>query len=430
MDYGLRHHLPQVLHQLLQVALVGMTLGAMRTVVPALAEAEFGVPRGSFVLLTAFVLAFGVVKGAMNFLAGRLAETHGRRRVLLWGWALALPIAPMVYFAPAWSWVVAATVLLGVQQGLCWSMTQTAKLDLTRPDQRGWVIGLNEFAGYAGMAVAGVLAALAAQRLGTRPGVLVFGLAVAVAGLAHAALAARETLPWARHAVAVVGGPPGRMLSSAEASGLTALPHSALSTREVFATMSWRDRRLAALCQAGLVEKFVDALVWVFWPVFLVRAGLGLAATSAVVGVYGLTWGVAQLATGKLSDRIGRQPLNVGGMATCGVGVLLFALVHGQAAWSACAALTGLGMAMLYPNLAAAVVDIAAPAWRASAIGIYRFWRDLGYAVGALALGVAASIGGRLEAGFWFVGAAMLASAAWLAWFGEETAPARRKQPA
>jgi MFS family permease len=165
--------------------------------------------------------------------------------------------------------------------------------------------------------------------------------------------------------------------------------------------------------------------VWVFWPVFLVREGLGLAAASAVVGVYGLAWGVAQLATGKLSDRIGRQPLNVGGMLVCGAGVLAFAAVHGQLAWSACAALTGLGMAMLYPNLAAAVVDLAAPAWRASAIGIYRFWRDLGYAVGALALGLAASLGGRLEAGFWVVGGAMLASAAWLAWFGEESAPRR-----
>ena len=429
-SHGLHVHARQVAHQLLQVGLVGMTLGTLRTVVPALAEAEFGVPRGSFVLLTAFVLAFGVVKGAMNFLAGRLAETHGRRRVLVAGWTLALPIAPMVYFAPAWSWVVAATVLLGVQQGLCWSMTQTAKLDLTRPDQRGWVIGLNEFAGYAGMAVAGVLAALAAQRLGTRPGVLVFGLVVAIAGLLHAALAARETLPWARHAATTaarspVGGSPGPMPCLGEASGPTPLPRIVVSTRAVFATMSWRDRRLAALCQAGLVEKFVDALVWVFWPVFLVRAGLDLAAASTVVGVYGLTWGVAQLATGKLSDRIGRQPLNVGGMVACGVGVLAFAQAQGQAAWSACAALTGLGMAMLYPNLAAAVADLAAPAWRASAIGIYRFWRDLGYAVGALALGVVASIGGRLEAGFWFVGAAMLASAAWLAWFGEETAPRR-----
>ena len=422
MDYGLRRHLPQVLHQLLQVALVGMTLGALRTVVPALAHSEFGVPRGSFVLLTAFVLAFGVVKGAMNFLAGRLAETHGRRRVLLWGWTAALPIAPLLYFAPTWNWVVAATVLLGVQQGLCWSMTQTAKLDLTRADQRGWVIGLNEFAGYAGMAIAGVLAALAAQRLGPRPGVLAFGSAVAGAGLLHAWLAARETLPWARHAT---------MTSSVavQALGSAAVP-DAPTTVEVFAAMTWKDRRLAALCQAGLVEKFVDALVWVFWPVFLVRAGLGLAAASAIVGVYGLTWGLAQLATGKLSDRAGRQPLNVGGMVACGLGVLAFPLAHGEAAWSACAALTGLGMAMLYPNLSAAVADIAAPAWRASAIGVYRFWRDLGYAVGALALGVAASLGGRLETGFTVVGAAMLASAAWLAFFGEETAPARRRTPA
>jgi MFS family permease len=425
MDYGLRRHLPQVLHQLLQVALVGMTLGALRTVVPALAESDFGVPRGSFVLLTAFVLAFGVVKGAMNFLAGRLAETHGRRRVLLLGWSLALPVAPMVHFAANWSWIVAATVLLGVQQGLCWSMTQTAKLDLTRADQRGWVIGLNEFAGYGGMAIAGVLAALAAQRLGARPGVLVFGSAVAVIGFAHAWLAVRETLPWARHANGA-GEASAPTLLPAAGSGLKPLLQEPVSTRDVFATMTWRDRRLAALCQAGLVEKFVDALVWVFWPVFLVRAGLALTAASAVVGVYGLTWGVAQLATGKLSDRIGRQPLNVGGMVACGIGVLVFPRVHGVAAWSACAALTGLGMAMLYPNLAAAVADIAAPAWRASAIGIYRFWRDLGYAVGALALGVAAALGGRIETAFWVVGAAMLASAAWLAVFGAETAPARR----
>jgi MFS family permease len=422
MEYGLRRHWPQVAHQLLQVALVGMTLGSLRTVVPALAEAEFGVPRGSFVLLTAFVLAFGVVKGAMNFVAGRLAETHGRRRVLLWGWASALPIPALVYFGPSWNWIVAATMLLGVQQGLCWSMTQTAKLDLTRADQRGWVIGLNEFAGYAGVAIAGVLSALAAERLGARTGLFAFGLGVIGAGLGLAWIATRETLPWARHAT-------GAASTAVATTGSPAVACAMPSTREVFAAMTWRDPRLAALCQAGLVEKFVDALVWVFWPVFLVRAGLGLAAASAVIGVYGLTWGLAQLATGKLSDRVGRQPLNVGGMVLCGLGVLAFVQVQGAAAWSACAAVTGLGMAMLYPNLSAAVADIAAPAWRASAIGIYRFWRDLGYALGALALGIAATLGGRLEPGFWLVGGAMLASGAWLAWFGAETAPRRLAAP-
>jgi MFS family permease len=411
MDYGVRTHLSQVLQQLLQVALVGMALGSMRTVVPALAESEFGVPRGSFVLLAAFVVAFGAVKAAMNFVAGRLAERHGRRRVLLWGWAAALPIPALVYFAPTWNWIVAATVLLGVHQGLAWSMTQASKLDLTRADQRGLVIGLNEFAGYAGVAVAGWLAAIAADTLGPRTGLLAFGAGVIGTG-ALAALSTRETLPWARHAAAAAPG---------AATPLGDAP----TTRQVFAAMSWRDRRFVALCQAGLVEKFVDALVWIFWPVWLHRRGLGLPAIGAIVGAYGLAWGLAQLATGRASDRLGRQPFNVGGMVVCGIGVLAFPLATQPLAWSAIAAVVGLGMAMLYPNLSAAVADLAAPAWRASALGIYRFWRDLGYAVGALALGLAAAHGGRLEPAFWLVGACMLASAAWLAWRGVESAPRR-----
>ena len=420
MDYGIRVNRSQVLQLLLQVLLVGMTLGMMRTVVPALAETEFGVPRGSFMLLVAFVVAFGFVKGAMNFVAGRLAERIGRQRVLLVGWLVALPIPLLVYVAPSWGWIVLATLLLGVNQGLTWSMTQTAKLDLTRADQRGLVIGLNEFAGYVGVAAAGVITGYTASMLGPRAGLLWFGAVVVGLATLLAWLAVAETLPWARaevrhHAAA----PSAQALRPRYPSGVSEQP----TTREMFALMSWRDRRMAALCQAGLVEKFVDALVWVFWPVYLHQQGVSLPGIGWIVGVYGFTWGGAQFFTGKLSDRVGRHHLNAGGMWICGAGVALLPLGSGSLWWSASAAIAGLGMAMLYPNLSAAVADIAHPNWRASAIGIYRFWRDLGYGIGALALGAAAALGGRIESAFWFVAVAMLLSGAVLYRWGEETHP-------
>jgi MFS family permease len=420
MDYGIRINLRQVLQHLLQVLLVGMTLGMMRTVVPALAETEFGVPRGSFMLLVAFVVAFGFVKGSMNFVAGRMAERLGRQRVLLLGWLVALPVPALIYFASSWSWIVLATVLLGVNQGLTWSMTQTAKLDLTRPDQRGLVIGLNEFSGYLGVAIAGVITGYAASLLGPRAGLLWFGSAVIGLATLLVWLAVKETLPWAhaevkRHAA----NPAAQAFRPRYPDNVSAQP----STGEMFALMSWRDRRMAALCQAGLVEKFVDALVWVFWPVYLHQQGVGLPGIGWIVGVYGFTWGGAQFFTGRLSDRVGRHLLNAWGMWICGAGVALMPLGAGAAWWSLSAAVAGLGMAMLYPNLSAAVADIAHPSWRASAIGIYRFWRDLGYGIGALGLGAAAALGGRIESAFWFVALAMLLSGAVLYHWGEETHP-------
>ena len=419
MQFGIRVNLSQFLQHLLQVLLVGMTIGMMRNVVPALAEGEFGVPRGSFMLLVAFVVAFGFVKGAMNFVAGRLAERMGRKRVLLLGWLVALPIPALIYFAPSWSWVVFATVLLGINQGLTWSMTQTAKLDFTRADQRGLVIGLNEFSGYVGVALAGVATGYLAAALGPRAGLLWFGAAVIGLATVLAWLAVEETLPWARDEVKRHAAASTTSMRPRYPAGVSTQP----STAEMFALMSWRDRRMAALCQAGLVEKFVDALVWAFWPVYLHQRGVDLPGIGWIVGVYGFTWGAAQFFTGKLSDRLGRHLLNAWGMWICGAGVALMPLGEGAAWWSVSAAVAGLGMAMLYPNLSAAVADIAHPNWRASAIGIYRFWRDLGYGIGALGLGAAAALGGRLETAFWFVAVAMLASGAVLFRWGEETHP-------
>jgi MFS family permease len=256
LRHGLRENRGQVAHQLIQVMLVGFAIGMTRRVVPALADAEFGVARGSFLLLASFVVAFGAVKAVMNFVAGRWSERIGRKRVLLWGWVVALPIPVMIWYAPDWNWIVGATVLLGVNQGLCWSMTQTAKLDLTRADERGLTMGLNEFAGYVGVALAGVLTAYAAEWLGARMGLLVFGMTVVVTALVLTLIWVQDTLPWAKaesaaHKAAPPKNPPRYPRDVPE--------HP--TTAEVFALMSWRDRRLFAISQAGLVEKFVDALV-------------------------------------------------------------------------------------------------------------------------------------------------------------------------
>lgn len=379
-----------------QVFLTGLTLGLVRTVVPALAETEFGVARGSTLALASFVMAFGVVKAAMNLIAGRLSERVGRRPVLIAGWILALPVPVMIWAAPGWGWIVAATALLGVNQGMTWSMSQTMKLDLAGPRERGRAMGINEFAGYGGVAVAGVLTGWAATALGPRAGLLVTGLVVTGLALVLAVAAVAETRP---------GGPAGR--------------GKAVRLGTVFADMTWRDRRLFALSQAGMVEKFVDALVWIVLPVWLFGQGVGLTGIGWITGTYGMVWGVAQLYTGPLSDRVGRYWPNVGGMWLCGAGVALFPLGQGMGWWTGSAAVTGAGMALLYPNLGAAVADIALPAWRGTAIGVYRFWRDMGYALGALVLGL--SLGAGAEAAFWFVALAMAASGALLALWGEET---------
>ncbi|MSP36629.1 MAG: MFS transporter [Limnohabitans sp.] len=400
---GIRHNLNQVVQQLLQVLLVGMTVGMTRNVVPALAESEFGVPRGSFMLLVTFVVAFGLVKGGMNFMAGRLAEQLGRRKVLLLGWLVAWPIPLLIAFSTSWNWIVLATLLLGVNQGLTWSMTQTSALDFTKPQQRGLVIGLNEFAGYLGMALAGIATGYAATWLGARAGLMWFGAAVILLGTLLTVFAVDESQPW-------------NQLHSSQ----TPVSNSvSLTTRQIFALMSWRDPRMMALSQAGLVEKFVDALVWMIWPIYLVQHGLPLTDIGWVLSSYGITWGVAQLATGYFSDVIGRHRLNWIGMWLCGVGVAFFPTSTNALEWAAAAAMSGLGMAMLYPNLSAAVADLAAPAWRASAIGIYRFWRDLGYAVGALGIGLTAHLSGNMDNSFWFVAISMSLSGSLLAWLGQ-----------
>jgi len=417
---GIRENLRPFLEQLLQVFFVGLTIGLQRTVIPALAETEFGVAEGSMTALFAFIVSFGVVKGAMNFVSGRVSERVGRRRVLIWGWLIALPIPAMILFAPNWGWIVAANVLLGVNQGFAWSMTVTAKMDIVRANQRGLATGFNEFAGYGGVALAGLSTGYLASFFEPRMSLFVFGMVVIGLALAAARLSFTETLPYARaeaerHATASADAPATRYVEGPD--------HPTVG--QIFALVTWRNRTFMALSQAGSVEKFVDALMWGLVPVFLVAKGASLIEIGWVTGIYGFVWGGSQLWTGPLSDRVGRKWPTVAGFFLCSGGVLAFPALAGVAAWGVAAAVTGVGMALLYPTLIAAMGDIAHPAWRGSALGVYRFWRDLGYAIGALAMGLIADAAGLLEAGFWFTGLAMAGSGLWLVLGMEETHPRR-----
>lgn len=414
---GIRRNLGQFSQQLLQVFFVGLTIGMQRSVVPVLAETEFGVQAGSFSLLMAFVVSFGFVKGAMNFVSGRLSERVGRRKVLIWGWLVALPIPFLFLWAPSWNWIVAANVLLGINQGFTWSMTVTSKLDIVRPEQRGVATGFNEFAGYGGVAIAGLVTGYLASYFDPRWSLFLFGLAVVLLALVAALAFTRETIHWARAE------------SAAHKSGLRRGPQPRypagvsehLSTGEIFTLVSFRHPTFVALSQAGCVEKFVDVLVWGFFPLYFYARGLTLPQIGWVVGIYGLVWGGSQLWTGPLSDAVGRKWPIVAGMWVCAAGVVSTVWADGMMQWSFSAALTGVGMALLYPTLIAAVGDISHPDWRGSSLGVYRFWRDLGYGIGALLLGLIADVFDSLTAGFWFTAAAMLLSGTWVALTMDET---------
>lgn len=358
----------QFLVQVAQVFLVGLTAGMTRAVVPALASEEFGLDRGAPGLVAAMVVGFGLSKAALNLLAGAWSDRYGRKRVLLAGWLASAPVPPMIAFAPSWPWVVAAVALLGVGQGLTWSMTLTSKLDLTRPERRGLVNGVNEFAGYAAVALAGVLTADLADRLGARTGLLVFRAAVVAMGVILTLALVKETRPRTAPLQA------SHHITAARALAITA-----------------RSRHLFAICQAGLVEKFADALVWTTIPAYLRSRGFTLDQIASTVGAYAFTWGACQLLTGPLSDRLGRKPLIAGGMALCAAGIALIPFRAGPEWATLCSALAGFGMAMLYPTLGAAVADLAPPASRGALLGAYRCWRDLGYSVGGIVIIAAAS---------------------------------------
>jgi len=408
---GIAANRSQFALQMVMILCVGMTIGTERTVLPVLGNEAFHVQ--SFLFISSFVISFGLVKAVINLIGGWLSERYGRKPLLVAGWVSAAPIPVILIVAPNWNWVLVANLLLGINQGLAWSMSVNAKIDLAGSARRGLAVGLDEAGGYSGVALAALITGYLAGAYGLRPAPFLFGGAVILLALLLAAFLVRETLPFAQAEARRHGGPGSTHALSAPAE---------LGFRQVFLQASLRDRTLFAVSQAGAVEKFVDALVWIAYPLSLRSQQASLVAIGTVVFVYGMVWGVGQLAAGHVADLIGRKLPIATGMAICAVGVGLFPAVTELSGWILLAGLTGAGMALLYPNLMTAAADAAHPFWRASGLGVYRFWRDAGYAVGALLIGVTASLLG-LAMAFYAVAAAMSVSALVLIVLMNETHP-------
>jgi MFS family permease len=367
---GLRENLAQFSLLVAVNALVGGMIGQERIVLPLLAEREFGLT--AFTAGLTFIAAFGAVKAVTNFFAGTLSDRYGRKPVLVAGWIIGVPVPLLLIWAPTWGWVIAANILLGINQGLTWSTTVIMKIDLVGPARRGLAMGFNEAAGYGAVALTALATGYIADHAGLRPEPFYLGIAFAGLGLGLSTLFVRETRGHAEHEAREHG------------------QHEDLATSDVFRRTSFSDKALSSCSQAGMVNNLNDGLAWGLLPIFFADAGLSISRIGMLAALYPAVWGLGQLVTGGLSDRIGRKPLIVGGMLTQAVAIAWIAATTGFAPWALGAITLGAGTAMVYPTLIAAIGDVAHPSWRARSVGVYRLWRDGGFAVGALLAGVLA----------------------------------------
>ena len=370
-------------------ALVGGMVGQQQTVLPLLATDVFGLTGYTFIFT--YVAAFGITKAIANYVAGTFSDRYGRKPVLLVGWLFAVPVPLMLIWAPSWGWVVAANVLLGINQGLTWSTTVVMKIDLVGPKQRGLAMGLNEAAGYGAVAVTSLVAGYLAQNYGLRPAPFLLGLSYTALALLLTGAFVRETRG---HAQLDAGQ------HVARGDGLHDHLHADLSDRDIVTQVSWKEPAMSSASHAGLVNNLNFGLSWGLFPLLFATASLPVDRIGLLFALYPATWGAGQLVTGALSDRIGRKRLIVAGMSTQAVALAVVALATGFVGWAIGAVLLGAGTAMVYPTLLAVMGDVAHPAWRGRAVGVYRVWRDLGYAVGAILGGIVADLMG-MQAAVW-----------------------------
>ncbi|MFC9964615.1 MFS transporter [Nocardia ignorata] len=396
---GLRENAAQFTLLVAVNALVGGMVGQQQTVLPLLAESEFGLTGYTFIFT--YVAAFGITKAIANYFAGTFSDRYGRKPVLLVGWLFALPVPLLLIAAPNWGWVVAANVLLGINQGLTWSTTVVMKIDLVGPDRRGLAMGLNEAAGYGAVALSSLLAGYLAEQFGLRPAPFLLGLAYTALALALCGFFVRETRDYARLEAA---------RHTPRADGRHDHLHADVTDRQIVAATSLTEPALSSASHAGLVNNLNFGLSWGLFPLLFATADLTVGQIGLLFALYPGVWGAGQLVTGALSDRWGRKHLITGGMSLQAGALAVIAASHGFAGWAVGAVLLGAGTAMVYPTLLAVIGDVAHPLWRGRAVGVYRVWRDLGYAVGAVLGGIVADLLG-LHAAVWAAAAVSAASA-------------------
>jgi MFS family permease len=381
IQLGLRENLAQFSLLVVVNAFVGAMVGIERTILPLLAEREFHL-AARFAALS-FIVVFGVTKALTNYAAGQISDRIGRKHVLVAGWIVAIPVPFLLMWAPTWTWILVANVFLGISQGLTWSTTVIMKIDLVGSQRRGFAMGLNEFAGYGALAGAALLTGWIAASQGLRPDPFYPGVAFVAIGLTLSVFLVRET-----H---------GHVAFESTLQNAGSTP---MSARDVFWRTTLIDRNLSAVTQAGLVNNLNDGMAWGLFPLLFAAANLRLDRIGVLAAIYPATWSIGQLATGALSDRFGRKWLIAGGMWVQAAGIAAVIVSDGFAGFAIGGMLLGIGTAMVYPTLLAAIGDVAAPAWRASSVGVYRLWRDLGYAVGAAVAGLTADSFG-LKGAMW-----------------------------
>lgn len=386
IQLGIRENLAQFSLLVLVNAFVGAMVGMERSILPSMAEEEFGLAVRTAIL--SFIAVFGLVKAATNYFAGRLGDRFGRKSVLVGGWLVAVPVPFLLMWAPTWGWIIFANVLLGASQGLTWSTTVIMKIDLAGPNKRGLAMGLNEFAGYFAVAGAALATGWVASEWGLRPEPFYLGVGFVALGLLLSVALVRETKAHADY--------------EAEHHADHLDDQKSISQTEVFKRTSFTDPDLSSTSQAGLVNNLNDGMAWGLFPLYFAAAGMTIEQIGWLAAIYPGVWGIGQLFTGAWSDAVGRKWLIVAGMFVQAGGIAVTALAGEFWGFAAGAVLLGAGTALVYPTLLAAIGDVAHPSWRASSVGIYRLWRDSGYAVGALVAGAVADMFG-FEWALWLI---------------------------